>query len=64
VLEHPTRQELPELPFDELREADPLPGLRRRAQEGFQVLADHLMEHAVFRVTGPIHGLDTRHSSG
>ena len=59
VLEHPTRQELTELPFDELREADTLAGLRRRAQEGLQVLADDLMEHGVLRVTGPIHWLDT-----
>jgi hypothetical protein len=40
VLEHATRQELTELPFDELREADTLAGRRRSAQEGLQVLAD------------------------
>ena len=64
VLEHPTRQELPELPFDELREADALARLRRRAQEGLQVLADDLMEHGVLGVARPIHGLDTCHSPG
>ncbi len=39
VLEHPTRQELPELPLDELREADALASRRRLAPEGLQVAA-------------------------
>ena len=64
VLERATRQELPELPLDELREADPLAGLRGLAQKGFQMLADDLMEHGMLGVTRPIHGLDTRHSPG
>lgn len=64
VLERATRQELPELPLDELREADPLAGLRGLAQEGLQMLADDLMEHGVLGVTRSIHGLNTRHSSG
>ena len=64
VLQHATRQELPELPLDELREADPLASLRGLAQEGFQVLADDLMEYGVLGVTRSIHGLCTRHSSG
>ncbi len=29
-------------------------GLRRRAQEGFQVLGDDLMEHGVLGVAGPV----------
>lgn len=64
MLEHATPQELPELPLHELREARPLAGLRRRAQEGLQVLADDLMEHRVLGVAGPIHRRDTRHSPG
>jgi hypothetical protein len=64
VLECATRQELPELLLDELREADSFAGLRRRAQEGLQVFADDLMEHGVLGVTRSIQGLDTRHSPG
>ena len=64
ALERATRQELPELPLDELRQADPLASLRGRAQEGLQVLGDDLMEHGVLGVTRSIHGLGTRHSSG
>ena len=63
-IEHPTRQELPELALDELRQADPPAGLRGRAQEGLQMLADDLMEHGVLGVSRAIHGLGTRHSSG
>ena len=63
VLQHATRQELPELPLDELRQADPLASLRGLAQEGLQMLADDLMEHGVLGVTRSIHGLCTRHSS-
>jgi hypothetical protein len=64
ALERPTRQELPELPLDELREADSFAGLRRRAQEGLQVFADDLMEPGVLGVTRSIQGLGTRHSPG
>jgi hypothetical protein len=63
-LEHPIRQELPELPLDEPRQAATLAGLRRLAQEGLQVLADDLMEHGVLGVARSIHGLDTCHSPG
>lgn len=54
ALEHAARQELPGLALDELREARPVAGLRRRAQEGFQVLGDDLMEHGVLGVAGPV----------
>jgi len=54
VLDHAARQELPELALDELREARPVASLRRRAQEGFQVLGDDLMEHGVVGVAGPV----------
>lgn len=64
VLEHATHQELPELPLDEPRQADPLTSLRGGAQEGLQMLADDLMEHGVLGVARTIHGLCTRHSPG
>ena len=64
VLKHATRQELPELPLDELRQAGPFTSLRRRAEEGLQVLADDPMEHGVLGVSRAIHGLGTGHSSG
>ena len=54
VLDHAARQELPELALDELRAARPVASLRRRAQEGFQVLGDDLMEHGVLGVAGPV----------
>src|SRR5215470_16884346 len=54
VLEHAARQELPELAFDELRQARAVAGLRHRAQEGLQVLGDDLVEHGVLGVTGPV----------
>jgi len=54
ALEHAARQELPELALDELREAGSVAGLRRRTQEGLQVLGDDLMEHGVLGVTGPV----------
>src|SRR5215831_15414272 len=37
----------------------PIAGFRRRAQERFQMLADHLMEHGVLGVSRMIHGHDT-----
>src|SRR5215475_790847 len=49
VLDHAARQEFPELALDELWQARPVVGLRRRAQEGLQVLGDDLMEHGVRR---------------
>jgi hypothetical protein len=64
TLERATRQKLPKLPLHELRQAGPLAGPRRRAQEGLQVLANDLMEHGVLGVTRAIHGPNTRHSSG
>ena len=42
------------LALDELREARPVASLHRRAQEGFQVLGDDLMEHGVLGVAGPV----------
>ena len=42
------------LALDELWEARPVASLRRRAQEGFQVLGDDLMEHGVLGVAGPV----------
>jgi len=54
VLDHAARQELPELALDELRQARPVAGLRRRAQEGLQVERDDLVEHGVLGVTGPV----------
>ena len=39
-LEHPARQDLPELALDELRQAHSVASLCGRAQEGLQVLAD------------------------
>jgi hypothetical protein len=54
VLEHAARQELPELALDELRQAGSVAGLRRRTQEGLQVLGDDLMEHGVLGVAGPV----------
>jgi hypothetical protein len=42
ALEHAALQELPELALDEPWEAGSVAGLRRRAQEGFQVLGDAL----------------------
>src|SRR5262249_6042953 len=38
--------------------------LRRRPQESFQVLGDHLVEHRVLGVSRAIHGHDTRHAPG
>jgi hypothetical protein len=37
VLEQAAREELPELPLDELRQAGSVASLRHRAQEGLQV---------------------------
>ena len=64
ALERAARQELPELPLDELREAGSFASLRRCAQEGLQMLADDLMEHGVLGVSRAIHGLCTGHSPG
>ncbi len=64
ALKGATRQELPELPLDELRQAGPLARLRGRAEEGLQMLADDLMEHGVLGVSRAIRGLCTRHPSG
>jgi len=64
VLEDPARQELPELAFDERRQAVAVPRLRHRGQEGIQVFGDDLMEHGVLGVSGAIHGRDTRHAPG
>ena len=44
VLEHAARQKLPELALDELGQARPVAGLRRRPQKGLQVLGDDLVE--------------------
>jgi len=63
-LEHPAQQELPELALDELRQARAVAGLRHRAQEGVQMLGDHLVEHGVLGVSRAIHGRDTSHASG
>jgi hypothetical protein len=63
-LEHPARQELPELTLDELRQAGPVASLRGRVQEGPQMCADHLMEHGVLGVSRAIHGHKTRHPPG
>jgi len=60
-LEHPALLEVPELAFHELRQARPVARLRRRAQEGLQMLADHLVEHGVIGVSRAIHGHHTRH---
>jgi hypothetical protein len=62
-LEHPAEQKLPELALDELRETYSVAGLRHRAQEGLQVLGDHLMEHGVLGVSRTIHGRQTSHPS-
>jgi len=64
TLERAARQDLPELPLHEPRQAGPLAGLGRRAQEGLQVLANHLMGHGVLGVARAIHGLCTCHPSG
>jgi len=64
ALKHPAHQELLELALDELREADTVAGLDRRAQERVQVLGDDLMEHGVVGVSRAIHGLGTRHPCG
>ena len=64
VLARGTRQELPELPLDEVRQAGPLAGLHRRAQEGLEVLGDDLMEHGVLGVARTIRGLCTCHPLG
>ena len=64
VLEHAAREELPELPLDELRQTRAVAGLRHRAQEGFQVQGDDLVEHGVLGVSRAIHGRDTSHASG
>jgi len=63
-LEHPAQQELPGLALDELRQARAVAGLRHRAQEGVQMLGDHLVEHGVLGVSRAIHGRDTSHPSG
>ena len=54
VFEHAARQELPELPLDELRQARPVAGRRHHLQEGLQVERDDLVEHAVLGVAGPV----------
>jgi hypothetical protein len=64
VLEHAAREELPELPLNELRQAGSVAGLRYRAQEGLQVQGDDLVEHGVLGVSRAIHGRDTSHASG
>src|SRR5262245_2614744 len=61
-LEHPAKQELSELTLDELRQAYPVAGLRGHVQEGFQLLADHLVEHGMLGVSRAIHGRHTRHA--
>ena len=54
VLEHTARQELPELPLHELRQARAVAGLRDRGQEDLQVLGDDLVEHGVLGIAGPV----------
>ena len=55
-LEHPALQEVPELALHELRRARTVARLHRRAQEGLQMLADHLIEHGALGVSRAIHG--------
>jgi hypothetical protein len=64
ALERATRQEVPELPLDELREAEPFARLHARAQEGLQMFADDLIEHGVLGVSRLTHVLYARHSPG
>jgi len=64
TLERAAHQELPELPLDELRQAGPLAGPHRRAQESLEVLGDDLMEHGVLGVARTIRGLCTCHPLG
>jgi hypothetical protein len=64
VFERAAREELPELPLDELREAGPIASLRDFAQEGHQVPGDDLVEHGVLGVSRAIPGGDTSHASG
>ena len=54
VFEHAARQELPELPLDELGQARAVAGRRHRAQEDLQMLGDDLVEHGVLGVAGPV----------
>jgi hypothetical protein len=54
VFDHAARQELPELPLDELWQARAVAGRRHRAQEDLQVLGDDLVEHGVLGVPGPV----------
>ena len=63
-LVHPAQQELPELALHELRQARAVAGLRHRAQEGLQMLGDHLVQHGVLGVSRTIHGRDASHPSG
>jgi len=56
ALEHAAQQKLPELALDELRQTHAIARLRGRAQEGLQMLADHLMEHGVLGVSRAIQG--------
>jgi hypothetical protein len=56
-IERATRQELPELPLDELGEAGPRASLPGLAQGSLQMLADDLMELGALGVSQSIHGL-------
>lgn len=64
MLADPACQELPELSLDELRQASPIAGVRRHAQERLQMRADDLMQHRGLGVSWMIHGRDTSHAPG
>ena len=52
------------LALHELRQTRAVAGLRYRAQEGVQMLGDHLVQHGVLGVSRAIHGRNTSHPSG
>jgi hypothetical protein len=61
-LVHAAEQKLPELALHELRQPRSVAGLRHRAQEGLQMLGDHLVQHSVLGVSRTIQGHHTSHA--
>ncbi len=57
--QHAAREKVPKLLFHKLRQARPVGVMRRRVEEGIEVLVDHAVQHAVLDVAWPIvHGAE------
>jgi hypothetical protein len=62
MAQHPAREELAELLFDEARQPVSVAAVRDCPEEGLQVLADDGVEDGVFGVAGLIRAMGMGHA--